>query len=185
MGLLILSPCSRLSESLALHPTAVCISSATSIVGVMEKNETHKTAQKGGRAARSRVGGKKSIQDEDEERFQGFKAEIKSTNSLSWKHMLGKLCGAPSPLRRYESNFQGKGKQQNTSGGRDGFMPAHSHSTALSSSETFSSKTSRFILATERGPSKKTRGGRGATATPLQHNVLIVPSLVLEVGVFD
>lgn len=51
MGLPILSPCSRLSESLALHPIAVCISpcrAATSIVGVMEKNEKAKQHRGGG-----------------------------------------------------------------------------------------------------------------------------------------
>lgn len=46
MGLPILSACSRLSGSFALHLAAVCISpspAATGAVGVMEKNERQKT----------------------------------------------------------------------------------------------------------------------------------------------
>lgn len=46
MGLQILSPCSCLSGSLALHPIAVCIAqclAATSVAGVMRKNERPET----------------------------------------------------------------------------------------------------------------------------------------------
>lgn len=61
MGLPILSPCSRLSGSLTLHPIVVCISpclAATSAAGVMEKNERQKTVW-GKRAASSQVKKKK------------------------------------------------------------------------------------------------------------------------------
>lgn len=59
MGLPILSPCSRLFGRPALHPSAVCSSpcmSATSVPGVMEKNEEAKNGVWGGeKAERSRV----------------------------------------------------------------------------------------------------------------------------------
>lgn len=78
MGLPILSPCSRLSGSLALHPIAVCISpclAATSVAGVIEKNERLKTVW-GKRVENSQVKSKKkkSIEEKDECRFQGYKA---------------------------------------------------------------------------------------------------------------
>lgn len=79
MGLPILSPCSCLSGSLALHPIAVCISpclAATSVAGVIEKNERLKTVW-GKRVENSQVKSsqkKKSIEEKDECRFQGYKA---------------------------------------------------------------------------------------------------------------
>lgn len=67
MGLQILSPSSRLSGSLALHPIAVCISpclAAISVATVMEKNERHKTVWGGGRGWWEQSSQKKSITGE-------------------------------------------------------------------------------------------------------------------------
>lgn len=66
------------SGSRALHPIAVCISpclAATSVAGVMEKNERRKNSI--GRGAESgKQSSKKKIRagEKDEWRFQGYKA---------------------------------------------------------------------------------------------------------------
>lgn len=103
MGLPILSPCSRLSGGLALHPIAVCILpclAATSVLPVLWRKMRGKK-QHGLQVASSQVKKKKkSMQKKDEWRFQGYK--IKSTKSMKWKHM---LTWCPLPERSMSQTF--------------------------------------------------------------------------------
>lgn len=80
MGLPILSRCSRLPGSCALCPIAVYFAHATCVAGVIEKNERLKTVR-GRQASPGR-----SIELKDEWLCQGYKDQIKSTNSPRWKH---------------------------------------------------------------------------------------------------
>lgn len=79
MGLPILSPCSRLSGGLALHPIAVCILpclAATSVASVMEKNKRQKTAWA---ASGKQSSKKKKKKINAEERWMAF-SRLQSLN---------------------------------------------------------------------------------------------------------
>lgn len=58
-------------------------------------------------------GVKKSIQEKDEWRFQGYKAQIKSTNSLRWKHVQQEAPLQPLPQRSMSQTFRAKVTQKN------------------------------------------------------------------------
>lgn len=74
-------------------------------------------------------------------------------------------------------------KKKHTNERRRGCMPVHLHSSSPSLSVLSATRRSlRDLLAIS---AVQTRSGQGATATPLPHNVLIVPPAGLEVGVFD
>lgn len=90
------------------------------------------------------------------------------------------LAGCPLAGRTMSQTFRAQVRQKPTNERRHGCMPVHLHLSSLSLSvPPVTRRSLRDLLATAAVyRTKKTRGGQGATAIPLPHNVLIVPRLV-------